>query len=103
MVLGERPVEAKCSMKGRKQTIRASPGGRSFSNPIQERGQVCRSRQYTEASGRADAAARFTLEVFAFEIIRAMELITILNHCYRHRGFVYQRARFSADRKTIEI
>ena len=64
---------------------------------------MCRSRQYTEASGRADAAARFTLEVFAFEIIRAMELITILNHCYRHRGFVYQRARFSADGKSIEI
>jgi transposase len=32
-----------------------------------------------------------------------MELITILNQCYRHRGFVYQQARFSADRKSIEI
>ena len=90
-------------MKGSKQTVRASPGGRSFSSPIHERGHVCRSRQYAEASGGADTVARFTLEVFAFEIIRAMELITILNHCYRHRGFVYQRARFSADRKSIEI
>ena len=32
-----------------------------------------------------------------------MELITILNQCYRHRGFVYQHARFSADKKSIEI
>ena len=47
-------------------------------------------------------AARFTLVVFAFDI-RAMELITILNHCHRHRGFVYQNARFSPDKKTIEV
>jgi transposase len=32
-----------------------------------------------------------------------MELITILNHCHHHRGFVYEHARFSADRKTIEV
>jgi hypothetical protein len=32
-----------------------------------------------------------------------MELITILNHCYRHRGFVYQQARFAADRLSIEV
>jgi len=32
-----------------------------------------------------------------------MELLTILNHCHRHRGFVYQSARFSADRKSIEV
>src|SRR5438876_10935797 len=48
-------------------------------------------------------AARFTLEVFVFDIVRAMELITILNHCHRHRGFVYQNARFSPDKKTIEV
>ena len=47
--------------------------------------------------------ARFILEVFAFEIIRAMELITILNHCHHHRGFVYQHARFSSDKKSIEV
>ena len=46
---------------------------------------------------------RFTLEVFAFEIVRAMELITILNHCHRHREFVYQHARFGPDKKTIEV
>jgi len=32
-----------------------------------------------------------------------MELITILNHRHRHRGFVYQNARFSPDKKTIEV
>jgi hypothetical protein len=32
-----------------------------------------------------------------------MELITILNSCYHFPGFVYQQARFSADRKSIEV
>jgi transposase len=32
-----------------------------------------------------------------------MELITILNHCHRHRGFVYQHARFSPDKKSIQV
>lgn len=32
-----------------------------------------------------------------------MELLTILNQCHRFRGFVYQKAVFSADRKSIEI
>src|ERR1700730_2774208 len=48
-------------------------------------------------------AMRFILEVFAFAIIRAMELITILNHCHRHRGFVYQHARFGSDKKSIKV
>ena len=48
-------------------------------------------------------AARFTLEVFALDIVRAMELITILNHCYRQRGFVYRNVRFSSDKKTLEV
>ena len=47
--------------------------------------------------------AWFILEVFAFAIIRAMELITILNHCHHHRGFVYQHARFGSDKKSIEV
>ena len=34
---------------------------------------------------------------------RAMELITILNSCHRFRGFVYQHAHFSADKKSIEV
>jgi len=32
-----------------------------------------------------------------------MELITILNRCHRFRGFVYQYAHFSADKKSIEV
>src|SRR5579872_868417 len=34
---------------------------------------------------------------------RAMELITILNRCHRFRGFVYQHAHCSADKKSIEV
>ena len=32
-----------------------------------------------------------------------MELITILNRCHRFRGFVYQQAHFSFDKKCIEV
>ena len=32
-----------------------------------------------------------------------LQLITILNRCHRFRGFVYQRASFSPDHKSIEI
>ena len=32
-----------------------------------------------------------------------MELITILNHCHRHRRFVYEHARFGPDQKSIEV
>jgi hypothetical protein len=32
-----------------------------------------------------------------------MELITILNRCHRFQGFIYQHARFSPDRKSIEV
>jgi hypothetical protein len=32
-----------------------------------------------------------------------MDLITILNRCHRFRGFVYQYAHFSADKKSIEV
>ena len=53
--------------------------------------------------GRTGLLARFTLEVFALEMVRAMELTTILNHCHHHRGFVYQTARFGPDKKTIEV
>src|ERR1035437_10063428 len=49
------------------------------------------------------AAMRFMLEGFGFWMIRAMELTTILNHCYPHRGFVYDHARFSPDKKSIEV
>jgi hypothetical protein len=45
MVLPERPDEAICWMKSWKQATNLSPGGRSFSHPIQERGQFSKSRQ----------------------------------------------------------
>ena len=32
-----------------------------------------------------------------------MELTTILNQCYPQPGFVYQKARFGADKKAIEV
>ena len=32
-----------------------------------------------------------------------LQLITILNRCHRFPGFVYCQARFSSDRKSIEI
>jgi hypothetical protein len=47
------------------------------------------------------------LERFMVEVRRhslpTMELTTILNPCHRFRGFVYQHARFIADKKSIEV
>src|SRR6516225_8651671 len=104
MVFGDRFAKARCSMKGRKPTTRASPGGRSFSRPFQERGQLSRSRQKAETSmGVAGFVMRFTLEVFFLKIARAMELTTILNQCYHFPRFVYRYARFSPDKKSIEV
>ena len=40
---------------------------------------------------------------FAATRLRAMELFTILNRCHRFRGFVYEQAHFSPDKKSIEV
>jgi hypothetical protein len=40
---------------------------------------------------------------FAATRLRAMELTTILNRCHHFRGFVYEHARFSTDKKSIEV
>ena len=32
-----------------------------------------------------------------------MEMTTILNRCHHFRGFVYEHARFSADKRSIEV
>jgi hypothetical protein len=32
-----------------------------------------------------------------------MELNTILNHCHRQPGFVYQHACFGPDKKSFEV
>jgi transposase len=48
--------------------------------------------------------ARVTLEVFALETVRAMEPITIPNHCCLHqRGFVYRHTRYGPGKKSIEV
>ena len=67
-------------------------------------GQLSRLRIYAEAAeANARRAARFTSAVLALKIVRTMNLITILNHCHRHRGFAYQHARFAADQQSIDV
>ena len=99
---GKDSEAARCSIKGRKQAtifsrwqvfFQPHPGTR----PIV---QIAAIGGNTEA---ARARGGGLLGSFRLAIFRAMELITILNHCHRHRGFVYQHARFSPDQKSIEV
>src|ERR1019366_8279820 len=46
IVFGDRSDAARCSRNGRIRTSNCSPGGRSFSSPIHERGQPVRSLQH---------------------------------------------------------
>ena len=43
------------------------------------------------------------VKVLAATCFRAMGLITILNRRHHFRGFVYQHAHFSADKKSIGV
>src|SRR6266704_772837 len=100
--------DARCSMNGRKQATSFSPGGRSFSHPIHERGQFSRSAPYRERSCCGTDVAWLMVEVLTEEILftlhpYTMNLVTILNHCYHFRGFVYQSTRFVQDKNTLEV
>ena len=92
-------------MKGRKQATSFSPGARSWSSNLQRRGQSLRSLQWAARPGCGGGAEWFTVEGLAAGFFFAMlELITILNRCHHHRGFVYEAARFrSTQRTTIEV
>jgi transposase len=46
-----------------------------------------------------DDAGRFTVVI----VFAAMDLTTILNHCYPQLGFVYQKARFGEGKTAIEV
>ena len=59
-------------------------------------------RQVIEVEGES-GVAQCMVGVFSDARFRAMELITILNRCHRFQGFIYQHARFTPDKKTIEI
>src|SRR3974390_2372817 len=105
MVFGDRSAPTRCSRNGRKQATSFSPGPRSFSHAIQERGHFSRPRQYRSSSEYTAGGARFRVEVFAVAAAGfcAMQLITILNRCHRFPGFVYYRDRISPGQKMIEI
>lgn len=60
-----------------------------------------KSHRFSRA-GRRVACGAFYGTGFADALSRAMELITILNRCHHFRGFVYEYARFSPDKKSIE-
>jgi hypothetical protein len=62
------------------------------------------TRPYAETvKGAPGVAVCFTLEVFAFEVVRAMNLITILNHCHHFPGFVYQRCHLDRNQNVLHV
>jgi hypothetical protein len=97
----ERSEATRCSRKGRKQTTNFPPAADPFPSPSTT--AASRPGRGNNAPGRkippVDAVYRRGLHC-AF---LAMDLITILNRCHHFRRFVYQHARFSPDKKSIEI
>jgi hypothetical protein len=61
------------------------------------------SRRTATRVGRRVGCGAVMVEVLATNCFRTMELITILSRCHRFQGFVYHHARFSPDRKSIEV
>jgi len=47
--------------------------------------------------------ARVIVDVSPPLAFHAMQLVTILSHCHPFPGFVYHRARFNSDYKSIEV
>src|SRR5258708_8132291 len=103
IVWRDRLEEARCSMNGRKQATSFSPGGRSFSQPIHERGQLSRSAAYRDRSSCGTSGAWSMVEGFPMEILFAMDIVIILNRCYRFRGFVYQSTRSVKTHHTLHV
>src|SRR5258708_35560361 len=102
-VFRDRLDEDRCSMNGRKQATSFSPGGRSLSQPIHERGQFSKSASYGDRSSCETGGAWSMVEGFPVEILFAMDIVIILNRCCRFRGFVYQSTRLVRDNNTLEV
>src|SRR5260370_22019661 len=78
IVFRDRLDEARCSMNGRKQATSCSPGGRSFSQPIHERGQFSKSAPYRDRSNCETGGAWSMVEGFPEEILSRMAVTFIL-------------------------
>src|SRR5258708_17066507 len=102
IVFGVRFDIAKCSRNGRNSVTSCSPGGRSFSRPIHERGQLFRSRQYCSSPSRGVAAARVILVGFAVAISHfLLQLLTILHPYHRLPGFISTQPRLRSPHRAL--
>ena len=74
---------------------------RNFSLKSSTISPIPRATAYRDGR-RAIVPGRFMVKIRRHSL-PVMELITILNRCHRFRGFVYQHAYFSADKRSIEV